>query len=152
MSVRLQQGNNRKEGNFNTNQKVKADEGLFILFCLFVFISGCTMWHMGSQFPDQGLNLCPLHWEHGVLPTGLPYSYFLKWILFIIDLYGFGGFSGDSEGKEFAYNSGDSGSILVWEDPLEEGMATCSSILSWRIPMDRGAQWATVHRVAKSQT
>ena len=26
-----------------------------------------------------------------------------------------------------------------WEDPLEEGMATQSSILAWRIPMDRGA-------------
>ena len=28
---------------------------------------------------------------------------------------------------------------LGWEDPLEEGMATDSSILAWRIPMDRGA-------------
>ena len=28
---------------------------------------------------------------------------------------------------------------LDWEDPLEEGMATQSSILTWRIPMDRGA-------------
>ena len=28
---------------------------------------------------------------------------------------------------------------LDWEDPLEEGMATHSSILAWRIPMDRGA-------------
>ena len=28
---------------------------------------------------------------------------------------------------------------LVWEDPLEEGMATHPSILAWRIPMDRGA-------------
>ena len=27
---------------------------------------------------------------------------------------------------------------LGWEDPLEEGMATHSSILGWRIPMDRG--------------
>ena len=26
-----------------------------------------------------------------------------------------------------------------WEDPLEESMATHSSILAWRIPMDRGA-------------
>ena len=26
---------------------------------------------------------------------------------------------------------------LAWEDPLEEGMATQSSILAWRIPMDR---------------
>ena len=41
---------------------------------------------------------------------------------------------------------------LGWEDPLEEGMATHSSILTWRIPMDRGACWTTVHRVARSQT
>ena len=41
---------------------------------------------------------------------------------------------------------------LGWEDPLEEGMATHSSILPWRIPMDRGAWRATVHGVAKSQT
>ena len=44
----------------------------------------------------------------------------------------------------------------VWshgqEDPLEEGMATHSSILVWRIPKDRGACQATVHGVAKSQT
>ena len=33
---------------------------------------------------------------------------------------------------------------LGWEDLLEEGMATHSSILAWRIPMDRGAWWATV--------
>ena len=31
-------------------------------------------------------------------------------------------------------------------------MATHSSILAWRIPMDRRAWWATVHRVAKSRT
>ena len=34
---------------------------------------------------------------------------------------------------------------LGWEDPLEEGMATQSSILAWRIPLDRGAWWPTVH-------
>ena len=39
---------------------------------------------------------------------------------------------------------------LGWEDPLEEGMATHSSILAWRTPMDTGAWWATVHKVAKS--
>ena len=32
-----------------------------------------------------------------------------------------------------------------WEDPLEEGMATYSNILAWRIPMDRGTWQATVH-------
>ena len=36
---------------------------------------------------------------------------------------------------------------LGWEDPLEEGMATHSSLLAWRIPMDRGACRATVHGV-----
>ena len=44
--------------------------------------------------------------------------------------------------------------FLSLENPLEEGMATHSSILAWKIPMDRGAeaQWATVHEVAKSWT
>ena len=41
---------------------------------------------------------------------------------------------------------------LGWEDPLEEGMATHSSILARRIPVDRGAWWATVHGIAKSWT
>ena len=41
--------------------------------------------------------------------------------------------------------------FLDWEDPLEEGMANHSSILAWRIPMDRGAWQATVHNVSKSQ-
>ena len=31
--------------------------------------------------------------------------------------------------------------FLGWEAALEEGMETHSSILSWRIPMDRGAWW-----------
>ena len=39
---------------------------------------------------------------------------------------------------------------LGWEDSLEEGMATHSSILTWRIPMDRGAWRAAVHGVTKS--
>ena len=41
---------------------------------------------------------------------------------------------------------------LGQEDPLEKGRAIHSSILAWRIPMDRGAWQATVHRVTKSQT
>ena len=40
---------------------------------------------------------------------------------------------------------------LGWEDPLEKGMAAHSSILAWRIPVDRGAWRATVHGVAKSR-
>jgi len=41
---------------------------------------------------------------------------------------------------------------LSWEDPLEKGMTTHSSILAWRISMDRGAWLATVLGVTKSQT
>ena len=41
---------------------------------------------------------------------------------------------------------------LGQEELLQEGMATQSSILAWRIPMDRGAWGATVHGVAKSWT
>ena len=42
--------------------------------------------------------------------------------------------------------------LLVWEDPLEEGMVTYTSILAWRIPMDREAWRATIQGFAKSQT
>ena len=41
---------------------------------------------------------------------------------------------------------------LGGEDPLEKEMATHSSILAWRIPMDPGAWRATVWGVTKSQT
>ena len=41
---------------------------------------------------------------------------------------------------------------LGWEYALEEGMATHSSILAWRIPINRGVCWATVHGVSKSWT
>ena len=42
-------------------------------------------------------------------------------------------------GEESACNTGDTGSILGQEDPVEEGRETRSSILAWRILMDRGA-------------
>ena len=38
------------------------------------------------------------------------------------------------------------------EDSLEKELATHSSILDWRIPWTEEPWWATVHRVAKSQT
>ena len=39
---------------------------------------------------------------------------------------------------------------LGWEDPLEKGKVTRSSVLAWRIPKYRGTWWATVHGVTKS--
>ena len=66
--------------------------------------------------------------------------------------YGTDGLPGGSDSKESACNSVDLSLIPGLEDPLEEGMATHSNILDWRIPMDRGAWWVTVQRVTKSQT
>ena len=44
------------------------------------------------------------------------------------------GFPGSADDKEFTCNAGDLCLIPEWEDPLEKGMATHSSILAWRIP------------------
>ena len=51
-----------------------------------------------------------------------------------------------------AGNLRDTGLIPGQEDPLEEDMATHSSILAWSISMDRGAWWATVHGITESDT
>ena len=61
------------------------------------------------------------------------------------------GFPCGSVVKNPPAKAGDTGSILDWEDPLkEEGMATHSSILAWRmLGSHRGAWWATVHGVTK---
>ena len=41
---------------------------------------------------------------------------------------------------------------LGQENPLEKELASHSSVLAWRISMDRGTQKAAVHRVAQSPT
>ena len=46
----------------------------------------------------------------------------------------FESFPDGSGSKEPACDMGDPGSIPGWEDPLEKGMATHSSILAWKIP------------------
>ena len=43
----------------------------FWKFILFIYL-GCTTRHVGSQFPDQGSDLCPLQWKLRVLTTELP--------------------------------------------------------------------------------
>ena len=59
-------------------------------------------------------------------------------------------FSGDSDGKESACNA----EALAWIPglgrSLGEGNGYHSSIVAWRVPIDREAWWAIVHRVAKS--
>ena len=39
--------------------------------------------------------------------------------------------------------------FLGWEDPLEKGMATHSSIIAWRIPWTEEPGQATVHGVSR---
>ena len=53
---------------------------------------------------------------------------FVVWCQYVL------GFPGDSDSKESACNAGDLGLIPGWGRSLEEGMATHSSILAWRIP------------------
>ena len=60
------------------------------------------------------------------------------------------GFPSGSNSEEHACNEGDLSSIPGLGRSLGEGMATHSSILAWRIPMDRGAWGATVRGAAKS--
>ena len=59
-------------------------------------------------------------------------------------------------GKEFACNAGDARDKkqvqpLSQEDPLDEGIATHSSILAWRIPWTEEPEGASVHMAAKGQ-
>ena len=69
-----------------------------------------------QEIPVQFLGR-KIHWRRDRLPT----------LVFL-------GFPGGSAGKESTCNAGDLGLIRDWEDPLEKGTATHSSILAWRIP------------------
>ena len=73
---------------------------------------------------------------------------------FVLKVHGhdFKELPGGSDGKESACNAGDLGLIHGLGRSLVKEMETHSSILAWRIPMDRGAWWATVHEVEKKQT
>ena len=62
------------------------------------------------------------------------------------------GFCGGSDGKESACNAGDLGSIPGLGRSSGRGHGNPLQYLAWIIPMDRGAWWATVHGVTKSQT
>ena len=53
--------------------------------------------------------------------------------------------------KNSPANVGDAGSIPGSGRPLEEGMAILLQYSCLENPIDRGAWWATVHRVAKTK-
>ena len=62
------------------------------------------------------------------------------------------GFPDDSDCKESACNVGDLGSIPWLGRSLGGGLGNPLQYSCLRIPMDRGAWWATVHGIAKSLT
>ena len=59
---------------------------------------------------------------------------------------------GDLDGKEYACNTGDPGLIPGWKRSPGEGNDNPLHYSCLENAMDRGAWWATVHGVAKSQT
>ena len=61
-------------------------------------------------------------------------------------------FPGDSDSKESTYNVGDLGSIAGLGRFPGEGHGNPLQYSCLKNPMDRGAWWAKVHGVAKSQT
>ena len=62
------------------------------------------------------------------------------------------GFPGSSDGKAFAYNAGDLGSIPGSERSPGEGNGNPLQYSCLENPMDQGTWWATVYGVTKSQT
>ena len=61
------------------------------------------------------------------------------------------GFPGDSVVKNLPVKWETWVQSQGWKDSLEKEMATHSSILAWRIPMDRGAWQATVHGILQAR-
>ena len=82
---------------------------------------------------------CPYKWNNTILAP-LCLAYFTC------------GFPGGSDSKESACNAGDLGLIPGLGRSPGGGIATHSSILVWRISMDRGAWRSAIHRVTKSWT
>ena len=102
--------------------------GILVVACEFLVVAS------GIKFPDQGSNPSSLHWEYQVSATGSPRKslaltfksqprYQLASQVVVVT----------ENPRASAGDIRDTGLIPVWEDPLEEGMATHSST-AWRIP------------------
>ena len=106
-----------------------------------------------ADLPDPGIEpvfLCLLHQQMYFLPL-VPHGKPSKYIQ-LNSKVGFPGYLAVRNLpaiQETAFNVGDAVSVLDWKDPLDEEMATHSSILAWKNPMDRGVRWAAVHGVAR---
>ena len=138
---------------------------IFIFICLFIWLFqvwySSSLQHIvvascGIQFSDQDQTQGPLHCKPGVLTTGPPGKSQSDEIF--LENLGIPCMSRVSQVaimvKNAPANTGDvriPDSIQGQENPLEEDMATHSSILAWRIPWILGLWQSTVHWLAKSQ-
>ena len=98
--------------------KAKEEKTFYLCVRIMGFVDGSVVKiHLQCRRPwfDSWVGKIP--WRRGRLPTPVCL-----------------GFPCGSGGEESACNAGDLGSILGWEEPLEKGKTTHSSVLAWRIP------------------
>ena len=122
---------------------------LYFWLCC-VLVAAC-----GIQFPDQGLNSGPLHWECRVPVTGSPgKSHRIKALLNFERII-IGSLPDGSAGKEPACSAGDTGdlsSIPGQGGYPGGGNGNPLQYACLKNLMGRGVWWATVQTVAKRQT
>ena len=118
----------------------------------------CRQVHQDRQVIDRCISsifACRILWTEepgGYSPWGCKESDMTEQLSTHLQIWVF---PGGSVIKNLPATAGDARDLLHSqgeEDPLEEGMATHSSTLAWRIPKDGEVWWATVHDVAKSWT
>ena len=112
-------------------------EILFFLFNIDIFYISLSCEISLSRDSNTLLNrltenrhLCPIPYLRKKI---FSFSLSKLWVIYIWPLL-YWGFPCGSAGKESTCNARDLGSSLGWEDPLEKGKATYSSVLAWRIP------------------
>ena len=103
------------------------------------------------DLPDPGMEPVSPDWQVDPLPLrhhGNPYILYICVVVAVVLM----GFPGGSAGKESACNAGDEALILGSGRSLGEGNSSPLQYSCLGNPMDRGACWAPVHGVTKSQT
>ena len=100
-----------------------------------LILSTAEFLHLHWRRPQLYFWVSKIPWRRDTLPTPV-----------------FFGFPGGSDSKESACNVVDQGSIPGWERSPGEGNGNPLQYSCLENPMDRGAWWATIHRVAKSWT
>ena len=124
--------------------------GLQLRLAFSCCVTLCQLFNLSfprASLVAQRLKRLPTMWETWVRSLGQE-DWRRKWQPTPVFL----GFPGGSEVKESAHNAGDLGSIPGSGRSPGEGNSNPLQYSCLENPMDEGAWWATVHRVAKSQT